>query len=140
LPTAVLHESDFYRVERVDDPAHLRVVRKVRPFLSEVEVDQACIPVQQALDAQVRERTVLLIDTRIVAGRNDPNSERMFERHRREMILRFKRVALLVRTPAGLLHVQRLLASDRADARAFADEQEALAFLRGVEPPARVRR
>jgi hypothetical protein len=59
------------------------------------------------------------------------------------MLLRFKRVALLVRTPAGLLHVQRLLASDRADARAFADEQEALAFLRGDAPadaPSRPRR
>ncbi len=139
----VLHESDYYRVERVAAPSHLRVTRKVRPFLSAQEVDLACDPVQAALDREGRERSTLLIDTRIVAGRNDPTSEQMFERHRREMLLRFKRVALLVRTPAGLLHVQRLLASDRADARAFADEQEALAFLRGDAPadaPSRPRR
>lgn len=127
----MLHESDFYRVERHDDPEHVRVIRKVRPFLSEQDVEVACVPVQSTLDGEARDRSVLLIDTRVVAGRNDPASERMFERHRRDMILGFKRVALLVRTAAGLLHVQRLLASDRADARAFADEQEALAFLRG---------
>jgi hypothetical protein len=104
----------------------------MRPFLSEEDVDEACDPVQAVLDREGRERCVLLIDTRVVAGRNDPTSEQIFARHRREMILRFKRVALLVRTPAGLLHVQRLLASDRSDARAFADEVEAVSFLQGV--------
>jgi hypothetical protein len=134
LPVTLL-DTDYYLVERVDAQGFVRVTRRVRPFESELEVENACNPVQRVLDAEVRTRCSLLVDTRIVVGRNDPASETMFAKHRRAMIVGFVRVALLVRTPAGLLHVQRLLANDRADARAFANEDEAVAFVKARPRP-----
>ena len=36
---------------------------------------------------------------------------------------------MLVQTPVGMLHVQRLMAQDRSDAKVFSDEAEAIAYL-----------
>lgn len=134
MPVNLL-DTDYYLVERVDAQGFIRVTRRVRPFENELEVEFACNPVQRVLDAEVRSRCSLLIDTRVVVGRNDPASETMFAKHRQAMIVGFVRVALLVRTPAGLLHVQRLLSNDRSDARAFANEEEAVAFVKGRSLP-----
>ena len=124
-----LLDSDFYLVERVDARGLIRVTRKVRPFLSEAEVELAFNPLQRVLDTEGRERCVLLVDTRVVAGRNDPASEAMFAKHRRATLVGFKRVAMLVQTPVGMLHVQRLMVQDRSDAKVFSDEAEAIAYL-----------
>ena len=94
MPVNLL-DTDYYHVERVDAQGFIRVTRRVRPFESELEVELACNPVQRVLDAEVRSRCSLLIDTRIVVGRNDPASETMFAKHRQAMIVGFIRVALL---------------------------------------------
>ena len=124
-----LLDSDFFLVERVDTRGFIRLTRRERPFLSEDEVVGAFTPLQRVLDAEGRERCVLLVDTRVVAGRNDPASEAMFAKHRRATVTGFKRVAMLVQTPVGALHVQRLMVQDRSDARVFSDEAEAITYL-----------
>lgn len=132
----ILHESDYYRVEKLARSSILRVTRSSRPFDSAAAVDLACNPVQRALDAAGRRNHALLVDTRAAIGRNDPASEKMFQTHRREMAIGFRRVAVLVSTPVGLLHSKRLLAEDGTGevARVFIDEQEALTYLAG-DPP-----
>lgn len=129
----VLHESDFYRVEQLDGRV-LKVIRKDKPFESRQDVETACVPVQRALDAAGRANHAVLIDSRAVVGRNDPQSEAMFADHRQRMVEGFRAVVVLVKTPAGLLHTQRLLREGGSSGRVFLDEEEALAYLRGAPP------
>lgn len=132
----VLHESDFYRVEQLEGRV-LKVTRKDKPFESRQDVEAACVPVQRALDLAGRALYTILVDTRQVVGRNDPQSEAMFADHRRLMVEGFRAVALLVKTPAGLLQTQRLLREGGSSGRVFLGEEEAVAFLRGGPPPSK---
>lgn len=128
---SLLHDSDYYRVEQLEGHV-LKVTRKDKPFLTREDVETACDPVQRTLDLAVRSRNAILIDTRSVVGRNDPASEKMFAEHRIQMVEGFRAVALLVKTPTGLLHTQRLLREGKSDGRVFLDEAEALKFLRAA--------
>lgn len=130
----LLHESRFYHVELVEQ-AIIKVIRKNQPFEKPEDVDIACNPVQRVLDAVGRPTHCLLIDTRLIVGRNDPTSERMFADHRKRMAVGFRGVALIVATSAGKLHSMRLLSEDRTRAEVFLDELDALAFLRAVSKP-----
>lgn len=72
----------------------------------------------------------LLIDLRGgPPGRNDPEFERAGEGWRRQLATEFDRVAILVRTAVGKLHVQRLGREVGREAPVFMSEAEALAFL-----------
>ena len=78
----------------------------------------------------------LLIDLRAIVGRNDPEFEAALAPLRRELLLCFGRVALLVRTTIGGLQLERYLASDGIVARVFAHEPLAMAwFLDERDPP-----
>jgi hypothetical protein len=126
-----IHESEFYEVFRTSGSRVVKVVRLARGFESALDVELGCGPLQLALDLLGRRAHTLLVDSRGVVGRNDPTSEALFREHRRDMLLGFRRAAILVRTPAGLLQARRLLVEDgtEAHARAFLDEAEALAYL-----------
>lgn len=111
----------------------LRLKRTSEPFVSAEDVNHACEPVQQALDAVGRARHSLLIDSRDAPFRNDPVYEAWFQPHRKRMTLGLRRVAVLLRTAAGKLHSERLVKTvDRSPANLamFVDEEAALEFLR----------
>jgi hypothetical protein len=127
----LLHESRFYQVE-LSERAIIKVVRKNQPFEKPEDVDIACNPVQRVLDAIGRPTHCLLIDTRLIMGRNDPISERMFADHRKRMAVGFRGIALICATSAGKLHSMRLLSEDRTQAEVFLDELDALAYLRAL--------
>lgn len=63
-------------------------------------------------------------------GRNDPEFERASEDWRKSLAGNLDRVAILVRTAVGKLHVQRLGREVGRAPAIFMDEAEALAFLR----------
>jgi hypothetical protein len=63
-------------------------------------------------------------------GRNDPDFERATEAWRRQLATELERVAILVRTAAGKLHVQRLGREVGRAPGVFMDEAEAVAWLR----------
>jgi hypothetical protein len=72
----------------------------------------------------------LLLDLRAgPPGRNDPEFERAGEAWRRQIAADFDRVAVLVRTAVGKLHVQRLAREVGKEPAIFMSEAEALAFL-----------
>jgi hypothetical protein len=72
----------------------------------------------------------LLIDLRGgPPGRNDPEFERASEQWRRSLSEDFERVAILVRTAVGKLHIQRLGREIGREPSIFMDEAEALKFL-----------
>jgi hypothetical protein len=62
-------------------------------------------------------------------GRNDPEFERASEQWRRALTTDFERVAILVRTAVGKLHIQRLGREIGREPSIFMDEAEALKFL-----------
>ena len=64
-------------------------------------------------------------------GRNDPEFERASEEFRKSLVDSFERVAILVRTAVGKLHIQRLGREVGRAPAIFMDEAEAVSFLRG---------
>jgi hypothetical protein len=73
----------------------------------------------------------LLLDLRAgPPGRNDPEFERASEKWRQTLAHDLERVAIVVRTAVGKLHVQRLGKEVGSAPSIFMDEPEALAYLR----------
>jgi hypothetical protein len=75
--------------------------------------------------------STLLVDLRAIVGRNDASFETALAPLRRDLLRRFRRSALLVRTRIGHLQLQRYLAADGIDASVFSDEAEAMAWFLG---------
>lgn len=75
----------------------------------------------------------LLMDLRLGRGNNSPDFERTMKEQTMRVRAVFTNVAMLVRTTAGFLHVQRM-ARERGERapRIFVDEVEALASLDAV--------
>lgn len=72
----------------------------------------------------------LLLDLRAgPPGRNDPEWEHASEKWRTVLATDFERVAILVRTAVGKLHVQRLGREVGSLPAVFLNEAEALAFV-----------
>jgi hypothetical protein len=87
----------------------------------------------ESLRAELRRAGVrrLLVDLRGgPPGRNDPEFEQASEKWRMSLAEDYERVAILVRTAAGRLHIQRLGREIGRAPSIFMDEAEALAFLR----------
>ncbi|MDB4944577.1 MAG: hypothetical protein JWP97_4111 [Labilithrix sp.] len=128
---AILHLSDYYRIEVLPLSGIIKVIRLPRRFETTAVIDVACDPVQLTLDQAGRRNHRLLLDTREAIGNNDPKFEKSFEDHRKRMIRGFVRVALLVKSVIGKLHVERLLAEQDPGThhRVFLDEKAALAYL-----------
>jgi hypothetical protein len=121
--------SPFFAVAQLPGVPILRIVRSPRAFASLNEMSQAWEDLNQRLDAMGREGFALLLDVRLVAGRNDLEFEHAFAPHRVEMARGFSRVAVLVISPAGYLQVQRHAARDRARMRAFSEASKAIDWL-----------
>jgi hypothetical protein len=67
-----------------------------------------------------------LLDLRLGPGRNDPEFEAATKALRVEILRRFERVAIVVRSAVGVLHVKRL---SQGEGEIFLDEDEALRHL-----------
>lgn len=127
-----IHDDAYFEVEHFLDMRIVKVTRRPRPFESEDAVNEACEPVQTVLDKVGRRTHRLLFDSRDAIGKNDPAYERWFAAHRRRFVLGFERVAILVKTPIGKLHADRLVAEDRQTMlRVFLDEESAVRYLVG---------
>lgn len=126
----VLLRSEFYTVDTVAQGKVIRVTRCARPFTSEDELNDACWPVQRALDDYGRALHGILVDTRQVKGRNDAAFEKWFAYHRRTMLVGFPRAAIICSTTIGMMHARRLSMLDGHNhVRTFIDEAEAFAYL-----------
>ncbi|MCB9592110.1 MAG: hypothetical protein H6719_05200 [Sandaracinaceae bacterium] len=128
---AVLHESPWYRLERVA-PGALSLLRTSTPWDSLGELGAAHEPLLAALDAQRAAR--LLIDLRAAPSRNDPEFEERFERYRARLTAGGAQTGLLLRTRVGALQVQRLARNDGVDLRVFHEEDTARTWLEGDAP------
>ncbi|HZS40138.1 MAG TPA: hypothetical protein VFF06_25080, partial [Polyangia bacterium] len=118
-------------VVAVDARARLvRVTRTARQFTAVDEMQRAHKEVLRAVAPYLEHR--LLLDVRDGPSRNDPDYEKGMASLRKAVIVRFERVAILVRSNVGKLHVTRLAREDGVRLQAFQDEAEAIAYLCGA--------
>lgn len=137
VPTGVarLFANEYYVVDELPGRA-VRVTRLDKAFTSQANVDEACEPVQRALDELGRADYVCLIDSRAVRGSNDPEYERWFAEQRARMPRGFKKTALLMKTAIGALHSDRLRRGDGTfeEMQIFQDLAAACGYL-GIRVP-----
>lgn len=96
------------------------------------EVTKAFAPIHAALRQIDRTNSLLLIDVRQAPLRNDSNLEAAIDREIHMIVPGFQKWAVLVRTSAGALQVNRVSRVRRPeDPYVFRDEAEAVAWLVG---------
>jgi hypothetical protein len=130
----VLAENRYY-VLSLDPPRSLvRWARTAVPYRAVEEFDDVSRAAVLALLPVDRSTHVLLVDVREAPMRNDDAFEAVALRFRRDIHHGFLRSAVLVRTRAGQLQIQRHIKErplDVPDHPTFLDEEEALAYLAG---------
>jgi hypothetical protein len=109
----------------------VRVTRSNEPFATIAELHESLRSLNAHLDSVRRASYRVLVDTRQAPSRNDPEFERAFAPHRAQMLAGFERRAVLVRSLAGKLQVQRHSREDAVDNQVFTEEAKALAWLSG---------
>ena len=113
----------------VVDDGVARVTRTPAPPPAPAEMAAAYAELTVAMRRSGAKR--VLVDLRGgPPGRNDPEFERASEDWRKSLAGNLDRVAILVRTAVGKLHIQRLGREVGRAPAIFMDEAEALAFLR----------
>lgn len=113
----------------------VRYVRNSEPFPTVEDLVQCHGDVARALDRLGRARYALLVDLREARGANTATYEQAMLHERRRLLFGFNRVAVLVKSPAGALQVQRHAQEDGIALRVFLDDEPgALAHLRRTGP------
>lgn len=106
-----------------------RFVRTSAPFESPEECDAAWAEVVRVLDRLPRGAWRILVDLRDGPLRSDPTFEQIGQRYRRALTDGFARAALLVRTTAGRIQLQRHQREQQFAVPIFDDESQAVAHL-----------
>ena len=123
------HFKGRFFVVDVDESARLvRMTRTSAPFTSPDEMQRAHKEVLRAVAPFLEYR--LLLDVRSGPSRNDPEYEEGMASLRKQIVVRFDRVAILVKSAVGGLHVSRLARQDGVRVRVFQEEDLALDYLR----------
>lgn len=105
------------------------ITRFALHYESLAELNETFAKMELAMQAVVKQRSVLFIDSRLALLRNDPLFEATFEENRRRFIRGFKKVSALVKTAVGKLQIQRHSKIDGIPIGVFTDPVAALAYL-----------
>jgi hypothetical protein len=118
-----------YYVLEHDAPARLAWLRRTAAHFEQLEdVSRNHDQLRRALAELPADK--LLLDLREgPPGRNDAPFENALHATRKDLQHRYQQVAVLVRTAAGRLQMQRLSREDGVTIPVFLDESEALRFL-----------
>ena len=125
-----VYADAYHRAEQMAGTSVIVVRRSSVPFSTAEDLNRCFGALNDALERIDKPKHELLVDIRAVAGRNDSQFELAFEPHRARLERGFRRVAVLVSSPAGRLQVQRHAIQDGLGVRAFQDEAEALEWLK----------
>ncbi len=125
-----VYDDPYLRAELEPRDLVLRVARTAKPFenLALAETSHRSLAeASSALPKGVR----MLLDLRDAPSRNDPEFEAVIARHRRPIFEGCRKVAVLVKTAVGKLHVTRMHHDEREPARVqvFDDEDRAFEWL-----------
>lgn len=131
MAPARLFQNDYFTVLYHSDIAIIEVVRSATRFPSPQAVGPAFAPMLLLLDDLGRHRYALLLDSRDAVPNNDPSYEASYARYRNDLHRGFRRMAVLIRTPAGNLQATRLVPNVETPVRVFQDREQAWTFLGG---------
>ncbi|WP_437588640.1 hypothetical protein [Sorangium sp. So ce1000] len=115
----------------------VRVTRSAVPSESAMQFEAKWMEACRALDRAGRSGLSLLLDLRAAVGRNDPEYELAMQRVRPAVMRGFRRVAVLVQTPAGALQIHRHLREDGIERLIGSDEDRLLDYLLDAGPHGR---
>src|SRR2546421_11928551 len=118
----------FFTVDADETKRLVRMTRTPAAFTSPEEMQRAHKEVLRAVAPFLEYR--LLLDVRQGPSRNDPEYEKGMASLRKQIVVRFDRVAVLVKSAVGGLHVTRLAREDQVRVRVFQEEDLALDYLR----------
>lgn len=130
-----LYRDEYVVVLAEPDGRVVRVIRTAKNHPSPQVMEQSYLLVALALDRHGRSGRGLLMDVRNAIGRNEPEYEAPLRRVRQRNDAGFARIAVLVRTSAGLLQLLRLSEEDGVLRLITTSEEAALSYLRtGILP------
>lgn len=135
----VLYADEYVTLIADRDGCVVRVVRSTTPHPSPKVMEDSYMQVARALDVYGRQGRCLLVDTRNVSGRNDPEYEAALRRSRDRIDAGLLRIAVLLRTAAGMLQLMRISEEDGTVRMITMDEQVAIAYLRHGTVPTEAR-
>lgn len=121
--------TTFYEVELRPQGAIVR--RTTRRYAHVSELASSFAVLDEQFRALKPSASALLVDLRAAVGRNDAAFETALAPLRRELLRKFERSALLVRTTIGRMQLERYLAADGIRARVFSNEDAAMAWFLG---------
>jgi hypothetical protein len=122
--------SNDYCALSIDDARGIvRFVRTAVAVRSTAEADLYFGEVNARLDSLGRTRMKLILDFRDAPMRNDPAFEATMAEHRKRLVRDVARVAIIVKTAVGRLHVQRLGKEDHIDQAIVATEEAAIEYV-----------
>jgi hypothetical protein len=120
--------NDYFRVVTDDRARIVWLIRTTLAFPSMEVLETTFADVSRGINV-VPVEWGLLIDSREGPLRNDPAFEQILARARGQIVDRFARVAVLVKSAIGKLQVARYAREDHTSPRVFDDEEQALAYL-----------
>lgn len=105
-------DERFFQVT-VDHDARVYVAQRTEiPFATLEELDQTMVLIEKSMDRFGRVGWKLIIDLRLVKGRNDEPFEAAMRRHRPRLQRGLDRVGLMVRSVIGELQILRHIRED----------------------------
>jgi hypothetical protein len=125
----LLVDSGYYRITIATAARFVHAVRSGAPFPTVEEYDLVIARVAGAFLGVDRPSHVLLMDIRQAPSRNDPEFEQANLRFRAVAMHGFRRMAVLVRSQAGKLHIERHTRELGSGPAVFLDEAAALEHL-----------
>jgi hypothetical protein len=111
------------------------VRRTANRYSTVADVRSSFEALTQVFETLERKDFGVLVDMRLAPPRDDPEFERAASEQPGYLSRDFTRSAVLIRTATGLLHVQRHMQRLGLPMKVFADEQQAIEYLRGRVDP-----
>jgi hypothetical protein len=125
--------TPYWILERDLGAAYFRLRRTAEKFASNDLLDEAARSIERVMVGVDLSRLGFLVDLREGPMRNDPEWEKIAAPWQKKMMSSFGRVAILVKTPAGKLQMNRIVRALHATAQVFDEEKAAIEWLRS--PP-----
>lgn len=130
-----LFRDEYTSVLGDPDGLVVRIVRTSIPHPTPEILEESYLQASRAMDRYGRRGRGLLVDVRNAIGRNEPAFDEALRRARARNDAGFARIAVLLRSQAGMLQLMRLSEEDGTVRLITMSEEAALAYLRHGKVP-----